>query len=73
MTRTGTKILKSAKKNMISQLLWAKENRTHHADTTIDYATLNQSPTDGSMFDELRGYEENAEEDTDGSNEPGPE
>ena len=44
---------------MLIWLLWSKENSSHCADTKIEHVALNQLPTDGSLFDQLRGCDDN--------------
>ena len=74
----GYKDFKMNKTNVLICLLWVKENSSHHADTTIDYVTLNQLPKDGSTFDQLRGCDKNDDDNDEvdagvGANEPSPE
>ena len=47
---------------MLIWLLWLKENSSHHEGMTVNHTALNTPPTDGSVFDKLRGHDENDED-----------
>ena len=62
---------------MLAWLLWLKQHSSNQADMIIDMGALNQLPTGGTMFDQLRSCDESddANEETDanmGGNKPGP-
>ena len=73
----GCKDFNINKESMLLCLVWLKTNNSHCADVIIDHGILDQLPTDGSEFHQLRSHEENddandeTEEDM-GRNEPGP-
>ena len=72
------KDFKINRNNMLTWLVWLKQNSSNYADIIIDMDALSQLPIDGTMFDQLRSYDEiddvNDETDADmGGNEPGPE
>ena len=74
----GCKDFKINKGNMLTWLVWSKERGSNHAETIIDIDALNQSPTDGTMFDQLRSHDENDDVNDEigadmGGNGPGPE